>query len=107
MVRKYKTKTVSHLKSDNNDITDVKEISNTLTEHFAFSSSSDHYTHRFNHYRLIVERKKIDFNTNYHYLYNDIFTLHELKHAIQISCDASPVCYYSCIFHIWLTQSGF
>ena len=41
---KYKANTVSHLKSNNNGITDVKEISNTLAEQFAFNSSSDNYS---------------------------------------------------------------
>ena len=34
----YKANTVSHLKYNNNDITDVKEICNTLAERFAFNS---------------------------------------------------------------------
>ena len=41
---KYKANTVSHLKSNTNDITDVKEICNTLAEQFAFNSSSDKYS---------------------------------------------------------------
>ena len=54
MVRsgKYKANTVSHLKSNTNDITDVKEICNTLAEQLAFNSSSDNYSHMFNRYRL-------------------------------------------------------
>ena len=55
---KYKANTVSHLKSNTNDITDVKEICNTLSEQFAFNSSSDNYSHMFNRYRLKLERKK-------------------------------------------------
>ena len=55
---KYKANTVSHLKSNNNDITDVKEICNTLAEQFAFNSSSDNYSHMFNRYRLKLEEKK-------------------------------------------------
>ena len=85
---KYKANTVSHLKSNNNDITDVKEICNTLAE-IAFNSSSDNYSHRFNHHRLTVERKKIDFDTNVHYSYNDVFILHELKQAIKLARDTS------------------
>ena len=54
---KYKANTVSHLKSNTNDITDVKEICNTLAEQFAFNSSSDNYSHMFNHYRLKLEKK--------------------------------------------------
>ena len=55
-VAKLKQNTVSHLKSNNNDITDVKEICNTLAEQFAFNSSSDYYSHGFNRYRLTIER---------------------------------------------------
>ena len=76
---KYKANTVSHLKYNNNDITDVKEICNTLAKQFAFNSSSDNCSHMFNHYRLKLEEKKpIDFDTNNHYSYNDVFPLHEL-----------------------------
>ena len=55
---KYKANTVSHPNSNTNDITDVKEICNTLAEQFAFNSSFDNYSHMFNRYRLKKERKK-------------------------------------------------
>ena len=54
---KYKANTVSHLKLNNNDIMDVKEICNTLAKQFAFNSSSDNYSHMFNRYRLKLEKK--------------------------------------------------
>ena len=54
---KYKPNTVSHLILNTNDITDVKEICNTLAEQVAFNSSSDNYSHMFNHYRLKLEEK--------------------------------------------------
>ena len=81
--------TVSHLKYNNNDITDVKEIYNTLAERFAFYYSSENYSHRFNRNRLNVERKIIDFDTNIHCSYNDVFALHELKQAIKLARDTS------------------
>ena len=56
---KYKANTVSHLKSNTNDITDVKEICNTLAEQFAFNSSSDNYRHMFNHFRLKLEKRQL------------------------------------------------
>ena len=114
--------TVSHLKSNTNDITDVKEICNTLAEQFTFNSSSDSYSHMFNRYRLKLEKKTIDFDTNDHYSYNDVFTLHELKQAIKVSRDTSPgidTVHYQLLKHlpddrlllllyifnhIWLTQ---
>ena len=119
---KYKANTVSHLKSNNNDITDVKEICNTLAEQFAFNSSSDNYSNMFNRYRLRLEKDTIDFDTNDIYSYNDVFTLHELKKAIKISRDTSPgidTVHYQLLKHlpddslllllyilnhIWLTQ---
>ena len=54
---KYRANTVSHLKSNTNDITDVREICNTLAEQFVLNSSSD--SHMFNRYRLKLEEKKI------------------------------------------------
>ena len=119
---KYKANTVSHLKSNNNDITDVKEICNTLAEQFAFNSSSDNFSNMFNRYRLRLEKDTIDFDTNDNYSYNDVFTLHELKKAIKISRDTSPgidTVHYQLLKHlpddslllllyifnhIWLTQ---
>ena len=74
----------------------------------------------FNRYRL--KKKKIDFDTNDHYSYNDVFTLHELKQAIKVSRDTSPgigTVHYQLLKHlpddsllwllyifnyIWLTQ---
>ena len=56
---KYKANTVSHLKSNNNDITDVKEICNTLAEQYAFNSSSDNYSHMFNRYGLKFEKRPL------------------------------------------------
>ena len=67
---KYKASTVSHVKYNDNIITDVKDICNTLAEQFAFNSSSANYSHKFNRHRLTVETRKIDFDTNYHYSYN-------------------------------------
>ena len=100
----------------------MKEICNTLAEQFAFNSSSDNYNHMFNRYRLKLEKKTIDFDTNDHFSYNDVFTLHELKQAIKVSRDTSPgidTVHYQLLKHlpedslllllyifnhIWLTQ---
>ena len=119
---KYKANTVSHLKSNTNDITDVKEICNTLAEQFAFNSSYDNYSHMFNRYRLKLEKNTIDFDTNDNHMYNDVYTLHELKQSIKISRDTSPgidTVHYQLLKHlpddslllllyifnqIWLTQ---
>ena len=65
--------------------------------------SSDNYSHMFNHYRLKVEKNTIYFDTNDHYSYNDVFTLHELKPAIKLSRDTSPgidTVYYQLLKHL-------
>ena len=82
---KYKANTVAHLKSNNNDITDVKEICNTLSEQFAFNSSSDNCSHMFNRYRLKLEGKRqliLILTINIRTMM--FFTLHELKQTIKI-----------------------
>ena len=75
-----------------------------------------------NRYRLKLEKGTIDFDTNDHYSYNDVFTLHEPKQAIKVSRDISPgidTVHYQLLKHlpddssilllyifnhIWLTQ---
>ena len=58
-----------------------------------------------------MRKNTIDFDTNYHFSYNDVFTLHELKEAITVHYqllkhlpeDSLLLLLY--IFnHIWLTQ---
>ena len=49
--------------------------------------AKNYYSHIFNRYRLKL--KTIDLDTNDHYTYNDVFTLHELKQVIKISRDTS------------------
>ena len=90
---KFKANTISHLKYNNNDITDVKEIYNTLAKQFAFNSSSDNYSHMLNHYSLKLEKMTIYFDTNDHYSYNNVFILNELKQAFKVSRDTSPGIY--------------
>ena len=58
---KYKANTVSHLKLNNNDITVMNEICNTLVEQFAFNSPSDNYSHKL---ELLNKKKKILIPTN-------------------------------------------
>ena len=70
---KYKASTVSHLKSSNNDIIDVKEICNTSAKQFAFNS---------NLIIIVIGLIVTDFNTNDNYSYNDVSD-DELKQAIQ------------------------
>ena len=100
---KHKANTVSHLKSNNNDITDVKEICNTLAAQLAFNSSSDNYSHMFNRHRLTVERNTINFDTNdtyqskYHVIHHQVLIEFTINYS---STYLMTVCYYFCIFLI-------
>ncbi len=87
---KYKSNTVSQLKLNDVNITDVKDIANTLAEKFAFNSSSDNYTRNFNKHKLVAEKKNICFNSRDDHAYNSLFSLYELKKAINNSHDSSP-----------------
>ena len=84
---KYKSTTVSHLCVNNNKITDTQEISDTLAQSFAFNSSSQNYSNSFNRHRGAKERAQIDFDIDELLVYNELFTLHELKQALQKAHD--------------------
>ena len=87
---KYKSTTVSHLCVNNNKITDTQEISDTLAQSFAYNSSTQNYSNSFNRHRGAKERAQIDFDIDELLVYNELFTLHELKQALQKSHDTSP-----------------
>ena len=78
----------------------MKEICKIFAEQFGFNSSSDNHSHRFNPYRLTVERKTTEFDTNYYYLYNDVFRLHELKHANKIYVLGIDIVHYQLPRHL-------
>ena len=78
---KYKSTTVSHYSK----ITDTQEISDTLAQSFAFNSSSQNYSNSFNRHRGAKERALIDVDIDELLVYNQWFTLHELKQALHKS----------------------
>ena len=87
---KYKSTTVSHLCVNNSKITDTQEISDTLAQSFAFNSSSQNYSNSFNRHRGAKERALIDVDIDELLVYNQWFTLHELKQVLHKSHDTLP-----------------
>ena len=62
-----------HLKENNKDITEIKDISNTLAENFAKNSSSDESTDEFKKHRQQTEKIKLNFNSSSDEFYNEPF----------------------------------
>ena len=67
------TNTVSHLKKNNSEITDVKEMSNVLADNFSKNSSSKHYSKKFQKHKKQSERERLKFKSNNKEDYNKPF----------------------------------
>ena len=81
MVRKISVKTstnsIKHLNKNNNLITDLKEISNTLAENFSHNSSLQQYTQTFQQLKQIKEKQPINFKSKNLENYNTLFSMRE------------------------------
>jgi len=78
-----------HLSVNNNEITTIPDIANTLGHTFSNNSSTQHYSDRFNAHRLLAERHQLKFNSNNNEAYNSIFSMDELSKAITKSSDSA------------------
>ena len=74
---------------NNNEITAIPDIANTLGHTFSNNSSTQHYTDRFNAHRLLAERQQLKFNSNNNETYNSLFSIDELSKAITKSSDSA------------------
>ena len=79
------TNTVSHLKKNDSEITDVKEMSNVLADNFSKNSSSKHYSKKFQKHKKQSERERLKFISNNEENYNKPFSLRELRSALNKS----------------------
>jgi len=80
---------VKHLKVDDNSITDIKEIANTLANTIAYNSSSNHYSSTFQSHKTICEKNDILFPPADNEPYNLPITFTELNDAIRTAHDSS------------------
>ena len=64
---------IHHLSVNNNEITTIPDIANTLGHTFSSNSSTQHYSDRFNAHRLLAERHQLKFNSNNNEAYNSLF----------------------------------
>ena len=82
--------TIKHLIKNNDEVTNIKDIANTLAETFSANSSSANAKTEIHNYKGKIEKQKLNFNSDNTENYNGFFTLQELKEAIQTShCTAA------------------
>ena len=86
---KYGSVPIHHLKQDNNVIDNIQDIANTIGSTLSYNSSSDHYTKPFQRYKSEKERHPVKFNSDNSETYNKLFTMQELKPALQKSRDTA------------------
>src|SRR5258706_385761 len=86
---KFRRAPIHHLKQDNILVDNPQEIANTLGSTLSYNSSSDHYTKKFQKFKDKQEKKPVKFNSDNTEIYNELFTLQELRAAICKSHDTA------------------
>ena len=87
---KHSTCASTHLKmADGTEVTERQDIANTLADGFEKNSSSDHYTAKFQRFKAIRERQHHKFSSDNLELYNELFSMHELKTALSKAHDTA------------------
>ena len=81
---------IHHLKINDELITDVQDIADTLAKEFADKSSSNNYNQNFQNHKMKAEKTKLNFSSNNREDYNQPFSKAELDSAISKSHDSSP-----------------
>ena len=81
--------TISHLKTTNTLITDIKDISNTLTSTFVYNLSSQQYTLKFQKHKQQKENQPLNFKSKNLETYNTQFSLRELMDSLHSSHDTA------------------
>ena len=89
LLGKNSSSSISHLHSNGNKVTTLKDITNCLASYFADVSSPNHYSQSFLAYKTKTERSPIDFSSDDDEIYNLPFTSHELAMAIKQSKPSS------------------
>jgi hypothetical protein len=80
-----RTSTINHLIKNNDEITNVKDMSNVLGENFSKNSSSNNYSKKFQKHKKQSERIKYRFDSTNKEDYNKRFTFKELLNALNKS----------------------
>lgn len=93
MIRKIsgkgKTGGVGHLNVNNDKITDLKEITNTLATTFEKYSSTNNYSAKFQKFKKQAEKGKLNFASNNLEDYNCPFSFDELSDSLKKASDTA------------------
>ena len=92
-IRKIRGRTarkVHILRTGNETLTNEEDIAEALAEALANISSNNNYSPRFNTIRQAQETIPINFSSNDDEEYNQLFSMHELQHALKSVSDTSP-----------------
>ncbi|KAG1649840.1 RNA-directed DNA polymerase from mobile element jockey [Nymphon striatum] len=79
-----------HLNVGGTAITSQLDIANALGQSFCRNSSSDNCTGSFRSYKNRAESQQLDFKTTNTEVYNQVFSLEELRRSLRASKDTSP-----------------
>ena len=82
---KNQSSTIKHLIKSNDEITNIKDIADTLAETFSANSSSDNTNTEFHNNKGKTKKQKLNINSDNTENYNGFFTFQELKEAKQTS----------------------
>ena len=86
---KHTNKRFHHLKVNNTTITDTTDISNTIANSMSKNSSTKHVSAQFINVKNREERKRVNFTSDNTEIYNNIFSIDELKHSLSKSHDTA------------------
>ena len=81
---------IKHLIDNDNTITEIKDITNTLVSTFSNNSSFKHYSHLTNLEKKNKEQNPVNFISDNTKVYNCPFSLRELTNSITKSHATSP-----------------
>jgi len=93
MVRKISGKnsirSIKHLNVNGVNISDTKDIANSLAENFAKNSSTNNSTNKFQRFKNQAEKTHINFTSNNKENYNKPITIDELKQSLRKAHDSA------------------
>ena len=81
---------INQLEINDNKITNINKIVNTLAKTISKQSSSGNYTKIFQEQKARIERKLLNFNPYNRELYNKPFSLREWEDSLHKAHDTGP-----------------
>ena len=110
MIRKINSKCsspINHLNVNNEELDTSRDIADALASTFAKKSSPENYSEQFQRNKGKEEKKKLSFKSNNTEHYNKLFTIKELKTALEKahdSCPGSDKVHYQFLKHLPFTS---